>query len=372
MKKLGFGMMRLPLLDINDPTSINYEEVNKMVDAFIDRGFTYFDTAYMYHNYKSEICVRECLVKRYDRNKYLLADKLPTFYLKTKEDNQRIFDEQLEKCGVEYFDYYLLHCLNVKNLQISEECDSFNFIKELKEKGKAKKIGFSFHDTHEVLDQILTKYDFFDFVQLQLNYLDWENPDVQSRLCYEVAKKHNMKIIVMESIKGGKLANVPADAEKLMKDYDKDASIASWAMRYVASIDETITCLSGMSNYEQLIDNITYMDDFKKLNQEEYQIINKVTDILNNNEIIACTDCKYCVEGCPKKIAIPEYFKLYNVVKEKGRRLEYDNQKKKFDELAANYSLPSVCIGCKKCELHCPQHLKITEHLTNVSKMFEK
>ena len=270
MKKLGFGMMRLPLLDKNDATSINYEEVNKMVDAFIDKGFTYFDTAYMYHNYASEICARECLVKRYDRSKFLLADKLPTFYLKTKEDNERIFNEQLEKCGVEYFDYYLLHCLNQKNVQIAEECDSFNFIKELKENGKAKHIGFSFHDTHEVLDQILTKYKFFDFVQLQLNYLDWENPDIQSRLCYEVAKKHNMKIIVMESIKGGKLAIVPENAEKLMKDYNKDASIASWAMRYVASIDETITCLSGMSNYEQLIDNITYMDDFTVLYNLKY------------------------------------------------------------------------------------------------------
>ena len=157
-----------------------------------------------------------------------------------------------------------------------------------------------------------------------------------------------------------------------MKDYNKDASIASWAMRYVASIDETITCLSGMSNYEQLIDNITYMDDFKKLNNEEQEIINKVTDILNNNELIACTDCKYCVEGCPMNISIPEYFKLYNTVKEKGWRASFDSQKNKFDEISKDYGLPSACIECKMCESHCPQHLKITEHLKNVSKMFEK
>jgi predicted aldo/keto reductase-like oxidoreductase len=365
-------MMRLPLKDKNDITSINYDEVCQMVDKFLEEGYTYFDTAYMYHNYVSEICVRECLVKRHDRNKFLLADKLPTMQLKSKEDNERIFNEQLNKCGVDYFDYYLLHCLNVKNIEISEKCDSFNFVKRLKEEGKIKNVGFSFHDTHEVLDSILTKYDFFDFVQLQLNYLDWENPDVQSRLCYEVAKKHNKKIIVMESIKGGKLANLPDEASKLMKDYDPKSSVASWAMRYVASIDETIVCLSGMSNYEQLLDNVTYMNDFKKLNEEEYEIINKVTTILNNNELIACTDCKYCVEGCPKNIAIPEYFKLYNIVKEKGWRTEFNSQKEKFDELAKTYGLPSACVNCKKCEAHCPQHLKITDNLVKVKGMFER
>ena len=372
MKKLGFGMMRLPLIDAKDPTSINYEEVCKMVDKFLEEGFTYFDTAYMYHNYASEICVRECLVKRHDRSKFLLADKLPTFFLKTKDDNERIFNEQLEKCGVEYFDYYLLHCLNVNNIKISEECDSFNFVKELKMQGKIKNVGFSFHDTHEVLESILSKYDFFDFVQLQLNYLDWENPDVQSRLCYEVAKKYNKKIIVMESIKGGKLANLPDDATKLMKEYNPNASSASWAMRFVASIDETINCLSGMSNYEQLLDNVTYMNDFKKLNKEEYKIIDKVTEILNNNELISCTDCKYCVEGCPKNIAIPEYFKLYNTVKENGWRTTFNSSKEKYEALKGEYGAPLDCINCGKCEKHCPQHLKIRENLTKVKGLFER
>lgn len=371
MKKLGFGMMRLPLLDINDGTSIDFEQVNKMVDHYLEKGFIYFDTAYMYHNYTSELAVKRCLVERHPRDAYLLADKLPTMFLKEEADNERIFNEQLAKCGVEYFDYYLLHCLNVGNVQNAEKCNSFEFAKSLKENGRVKNIGFSFHDTAAVLDDILTKYPFFDFVQLQINYLDWENPDIQSKLCYEVATKHGKKIIVMEPVKGGKLANVPVEAAEVMKGYNPDASIASWAIRYVASLENVFMVLSGMSSLEQLMDNTSYMESFSPVTLKEHEIIAKATAIINKADLIACTSCKYCVEGCPMNISIPEYFTLYNSVKEKGRIKGYARAKADFDSIASEYGIPSSCIKCRQCENACPQHLKIVDYLALVAKMFE-
>jgi predicted aldo/keto reductase-like oxidoreductase len=371
MKKLGFGMMRLPLLDVNDQTAIDFEQVNKMVDYYLEKGFIYFDTAYMYHNYTSELAVKKCLVERHPRDSYLLADKLPTFYLKEEADNERIFNEQLNKCGVEYFDYYLLHCLNTGNVEICNKCNSFEFARKLKEDGRVKNIGFSFHDTADVLDSILSSHKFFDFVQLQINYLDWENPDIQSRLCYEVAVKHGVDIIVMEPVKGGKLANVPVPAAELMKGYNPNSSIASWAVRYAASLDNVIMVLSGMSNLSQLEDNISYMIDFKPITKGEQEVINKATLVINAADLIACTSCKYCVEGCPMNIAIPDYFTLFNTVKEKGKIKAYASAKADFDSLANEYGLPSACISCRQCETACPQHLRIVEHLGNVSKMFE-
>ena len=371
MKKLGFGMMRLPLLDVNDQTAIDFEQVNKMVDRYLEMGFNYFDTAYMYHNYTSELAVKKCLVERHPRESYLLADKLPTFFLKEEADNERIFNEQLSKCGVEYFDYYLLHCLNVGNVETCNKCNSFEFAKSLKDNGRVKNIGFSFHDTAEVLDRILSEHKFFDFVQLQINYLDWENPDIQSRLCYEVAVKHGVDVIVMEPVKGGKLANVPVAAAELMKNFNPDASIASWSVRYAASLDKVIMVLSGMSNLSQLEDNTNYMVDFNPITKEEQEIINKATVIINAADLIACTSCKYCVEGCPMNIAIPDYFTLFNTVKEKGKINAYAGAKADFDSLANEYGLPSSCISCRQCETACPQHLRIVEHLGSVAKMFE-
>lgn len=366
-KKLGFGTMRLPLLDANDPTKIDYDQTCRMVDTFLERGFTYFDTAYMYHNYESERMVKKALTDRYPRDRYTLATKLPVVMLKKEEDMERIFQEQLEKCGVTYFDYYLLHCITKDNYEIASKLDSFTFVQKKKEEGKVKKIGFSYHDNAELLEEILKAHPEMEFVQLQLNYLDWDNMNIQAHLCYEVCKKYGKPVIVMEPVKGGTLARVPETAEKLMKAYDGEATPASWAVRFAASQDQVIMVLSGMSDYEQVLDNTSYMQNFVPLNEQEMDIVWKVKEILNSSIAIACTGCEYCVEGCPANIPIPKYFALYNQYKQFG---EQSNSRFYYGTFKS-YGKASDCAGCRQCEKHCPQHLPIPEHLKEIAEIFD-
>ncbi|MEE1086997.1 MAG: aldo/keto reductase [Schaedlerella sp.] len=367
-KKLGFGFMRLPKLDENDPASIDIEETKKMVDTFLEKGFTYFDTAWMYHSFKSENAIKETLVDRYPRESYTLATKLHALFIKTKEDRDKVFEEQLKKTGVDYFDYYLLHDMREEHYKIYEELDCFNWIKEKKEQGLVKKIGFSFHDTAEFLDKVLTEHPEMEFVQLQINYIDWESDSIQSRKCHEVAVKHGVPIIIMEPVKGGTLANVPEDAGKLLKEYHPELSVPSWAIRFAASQKNVMMVLSGMSDMDQLLDNTGYMGEFEPLNEEEYEILNKVVEIIHSQIAVPCTECSYCTDGCPAQIAIPKYFALYN----KAKNITVEDAGDKYKELKKTAGKIEDCVECGQCEGICPQQLKVTEYLKDVKKYFEK
>jgi predicted aldo/keto reductase-like oxidoreductase len=368
VKKLGFGLMRLPITEEGNPKSIDQELLNKMVDYYLEQGFTYFDTAYPYHQGTSEVAAKKALVERHPREAFTLANKMPTFLVTKPEDYPRFFAEQQDRCGVDYFDYYLLHALDANSYANTVKHGGFEFMQKLKEEGKIKQAGFSFHDKAEVLDKILTEHPEMEFVQLQINYVDWESELIESRLCYEVALKHNKPIIVMEPVKGGSLAIVPEEAEQLFKSYHPDLSAASWAVRYVASLENVFMVLSGMSDFEQVTDNISYMQDFNPLNDEERAIITKVTDVIYNNIAIPCTACQYCVDGCPTNIPIPKYFSLYNNQNQFRLSITHLNL---YKNLNKDYGKASDCIECGQCEEHCPQHIEIVDRLKEVSGVFE-
>ncbi len=371
-KKLGFGLMRLPQEDPNDWMSpVKIEEVKGMVDFFMEQGFTYFDTAWMYCGFQSENAAKEALVDRYPRDSYTLATKLHGGFFNSKEEMENIFNTQLEKTGVDYFDYYLLHDIGEDHYKKYTELDCFNWLKGKKEKGLVKHIGFSYHDGADLLDRILTEQKDVEFVQLQLNYLDWESEGIQSRKCYEVCVKHGKPVIVMEPVKGGTLANVPDEVTKLFKDYSPDMSVPSWAIRFAASQPNVAMVLSGMGTMDMVRDNTSYMKDFKPLTDEELAIVNKAVDIINASIAIPCTGCAYCVDGCPKKIAIPKYFSLYNAEQQEFKGKGFTPQGNYYNRLIENYGKASECIACGKCEKICPQHLPIRENLKLVAKQFE-
>lgn len=368
--KLAFGLMRLPQLDENDNTSIDIERVKGMVDIFMDAGFTYFDTAAPYHGKHSEIAFREAVVKRYPRECYTVTDKLSFGMIDKAEDMQPFFEAQLERLGVDYIDIYLLHALGKASYEKAQNFKAFEFAAEKKEEGKVKHVGFSFHDTAEVLEQILTEHPEVEYVQLQLNYMDWDDENVQAHKCYDVAVKHDKKVLVMEPVKGGSLAKVSPEVEKLFKGYNADASPASWAVRYCASLEHVVMVLSGMSDEEQVKDNVGYMKNFEPLNTEEQAIVEKAADMIRNDIAIACTGCAYCVDDCPKNIAIPEYFKIYNHLKQyQGTSEKWDRMK--YAKKAEERGKASDCIECGLCEGHCPQHLSIREYLKDVKEALE-
>ena len=371
MKKLGFGLMRLPVLDPTNQASVDIEQVKKMVDLFMEKGFTYFDTALMYNGFESEAVVKTAIVDRYPRDSFTIATKLHGGFIKSLEDRDKVFNGQLEKTGAGYFDYYLLHGVEESLLTQYEKLDCFHWLLEKKAQGLVKHAGFSFHGSAELLDDLLTRYPEMEFVQLQINYLDWESKWIQSRACYEVARRHEKPIIVMEPAKGGTLARIPEEAQKLFQAHDPNLSAPSWAIRFAASLEGVMVVLSGMSNIAQMEDNLSYMEDFSPLSEEEKELCYQAAEIINNQIAIPCTGCSYCTEGCPQKIAIPQYFSLYNEdmrehLEEKGWTINFTN----YDNLAKKFGRAKDCIGCGQCESMCPQHLPIIENLKKVSAHF--
>lgn len=359
-KKLGFGLMRLPLTDPNNNGSIDLEQLKQMVDLYLQRGFTYFDTAWMYCDGQSECAVKEVLTKRHPRESFTVTSKLPNGPLNALEDRDKIFNEQLRKTGLDYFDYYLLHAIGTQNIDRFRQFDCFTWLQEKKAQGLAKKIGFSFHGTPELLEELLTEYPQLDVVQLQINYLDWENEQVRSRQCHEIAVRHGKSIIIMEPVRGGALADVPEKVKMMFKNADSRLSVASWAIRFAASLENVMMVLSGMSNLEQVLDNTEYMQDFKPLSQDEMQMALFAGQIISGQVEIPCTGCAYCTERCPKNIAIPQYFAAYN-----------KKDKAQYETLTEHFGKASDCIGCGQCEKACPQLLAIRGHLKSVAERFE-
>ena len=360
IKKLGFGLMRLPQKD----GKIDIEETKIMVDKFLDAGFTYFDTAWAYAG--SEDAIRQALVERYPREKFQLATKNAAWInCKTREEAIAQFDTSLKQTRAGYFDFYLLHNLGEHRTKYFDDFDMWSWVQEKKAEGKIKHVGFSFHSTPEELEEILNKHPEMEFVQLQINYADWENPAIKSRECYEIAREHGKPVIIMEPVKGGMLANPPEEVKEVFKNANPSASIASWAIKFAAGLDGVITVLSGMSNIEQMEDNISYMKDFTKLTEEEKETIKKAQEILKSIPVIPCTTCNYCAKVCPMHIGISgsftalNYLTLYN---------DMASAKHQEDWLVTGHGLKKAeeCIKCGRCEEVCPQHIKIREELERV------
>ena len=363
-KNFGFGFMRLPMQD----KEVDIEQTSRMVDAFLEAGFNYFDTAHGYLDGKSEKALKPCLTSRYPRDRYILTDKLTNFYFKKEEDIRPFFESQLEACGVDYFDFYLMHAQSAEIFKHFKNCRAYETAFALKEEGKVRHVGISFHDRAEVLEQILTEYPQIEVVQLQFNYLDYDDPAVQSRKCYEVCRKYNKPVIVMEPVKGGNLARLPEEAKAVLDEL-RGGSPASYAIRFAAGFPGIMMVLSGMSDMQQMQDNISFMKDFKPLDERELAAVGKVQEIFRGMNLIPCTACRYCVAGCPAHISIPDLFAVMNT-----KQLYHDwNADYYYHEVHARSGhKASDCVKCGRCEEACPQHLPIRQLLMDVAEEFEK
>lgn len=362
VKKLGFGLMRLP----HRGAVIDIKETSKMIDVFMKNGFTYFDTAFVYPG--SEAAAKKALVDRYPREAYTLASKLFAAKIPSARIAKAELETSLKRTGAQYLDYYLLHSLMENNYTKYDKFRLWDFVKEEKAKGRIKHYGFSFHGGPALLDKLLTEHPDAEFVQLQINYADWEDPKVRSREVYEVARKHNKAIVVMEPVKGGKLANPPQEVKDIFDAVNPGASYASWAIRFAASLDGIVTVLSGMSDSRQVEDNVSFMKDFKPLNDKELEAIKKAAEIFHKSADIPCTSCRYCVEGCPKKIMIPDVFAVRNKQLVTGR---LDDAKAEYANMTASSAKASECISCGQCEKVCPQKINIIKQLSICSDMLE-
>lgn len=363
-KNFGFGCMRLPMKG----GEVDYDEFRRMIDLFMAEGFNYFDTAKVYLEGKSETALRDCLVKRYPRESYVFTNKLSAHCFNTEAEVRPLFEQQLRDCGLEYFDFYLMHSQNKEVFEKYRKCRAYEQAIEFRKEGRIKHLGMSFHDKAEVLDEILTAYPEVEAVQIQLNYVDFDDPAVQSRKCYEVCRKHGKPMMIMEPVKGGNLANLPPDAAKILDDLH-GGSAASYAVRFAAGFDGVFMVLSGMSNLEQMKDNLSYMKDFKPLDEKERAAVDEVCAVFRSKNLIPCTACRYCTDGCPKHIDIPNLFSCMNskyVYKSWNANYYYDKVYTKRNGKASD------CIKCGKCERSCPQHLPIRKLLENVAAAFEK
>ncbi len=363
----GFGCMRLPMKG----SEVDIEQFKEMTDYFLENGFNYFDTAHGYIDGKSEKAIKVALTDRYPRDKYLLTDKLTEPYFSKEEDIRPFFQSQLDACGVEYFDFYLMHAQNAGNFEHFKKCRAYETAFDLKKEGKIRHVGISFHDKAEVLDKILTTYPDIEIVQIQFNYVDYEDSPAESRKVYEVARKHGKPMIVMEPVKGGSLVKLPEEAQKVFDELGSGLSNASYALRFATSFDGIRIVLSGMSDMDQMKDNVSFMKDFKPLTDKEMEAVAKVTALYKNLKMIPCTACHYCVEEnhCPMEIMIPELFACLNmkrVFNDWGQFHQYNNV------LTVNNGKASSCIECGGCEAVCPQQLEIRALLKDVAAEFEK
>ena len=368
--KFGFGCMRLPQTDANNPSKIDQELFNEMVDIYMEKGFNYFDTSYAYHNGASEVAIRKAVAERYPRESFKICDKMPTWALTSPEDNDKFVGEMLERLGIDYFDVFFIHNINVPWLKLAEDNNTFEYIQKMKENGIAKKIGISFHDNSKLLSKVLDKYgDILDIVQLELNYLDWEDPAIEAHKCYDLCVEHGCDVYVMEPLKGGVIVNTSDEIKKEFKEFNPDKSIASFAIRFCASLEHVKIVLSGMSKMSDLIDNCDTYENFKPLSDDESEFLERMALKLRENVAVPCSECGYCVDACPEMIPIPEYFNLYNTSKNQPESNIY---RLYYDKLGDEKVPADECTYCGTCLDHCTQKIDIPEKLEELCEHFEE